>query len=119
MALRGANLALRFLLELCALAALGYWGWTSGSGATRWLLAAAGVGAMAVVWGLFLAPKRRIDLSGPVRLAIEFVVFGAAAAALAATGHTALAITFAVVAVISGTLNYVWDSPEPRLAGDR
>ena len=41
---------------------------------------------MAVVWGLFLAPKRRIDLAKPLRLAIEFVVFGAAAAALAATG---------------------------------
>ena len=54
-----------------------------------------------------------------MRLAIEFVVFGAAAAALAATGHTALAIAFAVVAVISGTLNYIWDSPEPRPAGDR
>jgi hypothetical protein len=119
MALRGANLAVRFLLELCALAALGYWGWTSRSGATRWLLVVAAVGAMAVVWGLFLAPKRRIDLAKPLRLAIEFVVFGAAAAALAATGHTALAIAFAVVAVISGTLNYIWDSPEPRTAVDR
>ena len=103
----------------CALAALGYWGWTTGSGVTRWLLAAGAVAAMAVVWGLFLAPKRRIDLAKPLRLAIEFVVFGAAAAALAATGHTALAIAFAVVAVISGTLNYIWDSPEPRPAGDR
>jgi Protein of unknown function (DUF2568) len=119
MALRGANLALRFLLELCALAALGYWGWTTGSGVTRWLLAAAAVGAMAVVWGLFLAPKRRIDLAKPLRLAIEFVVFGAASAGLAATGQTALAIAFAIVAVISGTLNYVWDSPEARLTGER
>ena len=119
MALRGANLAVRFLLELCALAALGYWGWTSGSGATRWLLAVAAVGAMAVVWGLLLAPKRRIDLAKPLRLAIEFVVCGAAAAALAATGHTALAIAFAVAAVVSGTLNYIWDSPEPRRGGDR
>ena len=119
MALRGANLALRFLLELCALAALGYWGWTTGSGVTRWLLAAAAVPVMAVVWGLFVAPRRRIDPAKPLRLAIEFVVFGAAAVALAATGHTALAIAFAVVAAVSGTLNYVWDSPDARLASDR
>jgi Protein of unknown function (DUF2568) len=52
---------------------------------------------MAVVWGLFLAPKRRIDLAKPLRLAIEFVVFGAASAGLAATGQTALAIAFAIV----------------------
>lgn len=115
MALRGANLALRFLLELCGLAALGYWGWTTGSGVTRWLLAGAAVGAMAVVWGLFLAPKRRIDLPAPLRLAIEFLVFATAAAALAATGHTVLAIAFAAVAVISGTLNFVWRSPEAVL----
>jgi Protein of unknown function (DUF2568) len=51
--------------------------------------------------------------------AIEFAVFGGAAVALAATGRTALAIAFAVVAAISGTLNYIWDSPEARLAGDR
>ena len=74
---------------------------------------------MAVVWGLFLAPKRKIDLAKPVRLAIEFVVLGAAAAALAATGRTALAIAFAVVAAVSGTLNYIWDSPNARAAGDR
>jgi hypothetical protein len=31
--INGANLALRFLLELCALVALGYWGFKTGSGA--------------------------------------------------------------------------------------
>lgn len=31
--IKGANLALRFLLELCALIALAYWGFETGSGA--------------------------------------------------------------------------------------
>ncbi len=30
--IKGANLALRFLLELCALAAVGYWGLETGRG---------------------------------------------------------------------------------------
>ena len=31
------NLALRFLLELAALAALGQWGWVAHDGAARWV----------------------------------------------------------------------------------
>jgi hypothetical protein len=31
--IKGANLALRFLLELCALVSLGYWGFKTASGA--------------------------------------------------------------------------------------
>ena len=30
--IKGANLALRYLLELCALGALGYWGFKTGGG---------------------------------------------------------------------------------------
>ncbi len=103
-ALKGANLALRFALELAALAAVGYWGWDVGGP----LLALAAVAAVAIVWGLFVAPKRRFDLSLPLRLAVELLVWLAAGAALAATGHTALAVAFVVLAVVSGGLNYRW-----------
>lgn len=52
-----ANLTLAFLLELCALVALGYWGvWTGDGPVTK---AALGIGAplcAAVLWGLFAAP---------------------------------------------------------------
>ena len=55
-----ANLTVAFLLELCALAALGYWGLRTASGpATK---AALGIGApllAAVLWGLFAAPAPR------------------------------------------------------------
>jgi hypothetical protein len=54
--IKGATLALRFLLELCALGALGYWGFKTGGGA----LAKVGLGlgvplVAAVVWGTFVA----------------------------------------------------------------
>jgi hypothetical protein len=110
-ALRNTNLALRFLLELSALAAVAYCGWETGDGALRPILAVVFVAAFAVVWGLFLAPKRRIDLADPARLALEFGMWLAAGAALYATDHAGLAIAFVAVAVVSGALNYAWQSP--------
>jgi hypothetical protein len=62
-----------------------------------------------VVWGLFVSERPKFELARPVQLAIEFVVFGAAAVALAASGQQTLAIAFAAVAAISGALNYIWD----------
>jgi hypothetical protein len=106
--LEGANLAVRFALEMSALAAAAYWGFSIGSGVMRWALAIGAPGAV-VVWALFVSPKPAIEVPEPVRLAIEFVVFGAAAAALVVTGHQGLALTFAAVALVSGTLHYVWD----------
>jgi Protein of unknown function (DUF2568) len=103
-ALQGANLAVRFLLELSALAATASWGFE-----THWVLGVLAPAAVIVVWLLFLAPKRKIDVPKPIRLVLEFVVFGAAAVALAAAGQPELAIAFAVLAAISGTLNYLWD----------
>jgi hypothetical protein len=73
------------------------------------VLAIAAPLAVIVVWALFVSPKRRVELARPLRLAIEFAVFGAAAAALVATGHWTLGIAFAAVALVSGTLNYIWD----------
>ncbi len=103
-AYRWANLTLAFLLELCALAALCYWGFRAGGGpVTRTAL---GLGApllAAVLWGLFAAP--RAPVSVPLaRLGVQVVVFGSATLALYATGHRLLAIVFAVLVVINGVL---------------
>ena len=109
MGLRAANLALRFLLELGALAAVGYWGLETGDGTTGWLLAAAAVGAVVVVWALYVAPKARFDLAHQLRFAVELAVWVTAGAALIATDHVWLGVAFVLVAVVSGVLNYVWD----------
>src|SRR5829696_3233345 len=99
--IKGANLALRFLLELCALGALGYWGFQAGN--TTIAKIALGVGVplvAAVVWGTFVSPQAPVDL--------QALVFGSAAAGLAATGHRTLALVFVVVVVINAVLMYVW-----------
>jgi hypothetical protein len=59
--------------------------------------------AAAVLWGAFAAPKARWP-SSRGRLAVELLVFGGAAAALAAAGHPALGLAFAAVAVVDGAL---------------
>src|SRR5580765_757158 len=100
--MRGANLVLRFLLELSALAATAYWGFSTKSGVTQWVLGLGAPALVAVVWGLFVSPKARIELPHPAQFAIELLVWAAAALALAAAGQPVLGIVFAVVAVISG-----------------
>jgi hypothetical protein len=107
--IKGANLVLRFLLELCVLGALGYWGFKTGGG----LLAkiALGIGAplvAAVVWGTFVSPQAPVRLPWILVLGLQMLVFGSAAAGLAVTGHRSLALVFVVVVVINAILMYVW-----------
>ena len=107
-ALKTSNLALRFLLEIAALVAVGYWGWKSAEGPARWVLAIGAVAAVVAIWTLFVSPNPTIVLAMPIRLAIELVVWAAAAAALYVTGQRALGIAFFVLAAASGIANYFW-----------
>jgi hypothetical protein len=103
----GANLAVRFLvLELGALAIAAYWGYGTGEGVLRWVLAIGAPLLVATAWGLFVSPKAKVDIPRPARFVVELAVFGSAAAALASTGHRSLAIGFAALAALSGALNY-------------
>lgn len=105
--MKEANLALRFLLELCLLAALAAWGFGLG-GAAGLLL---GIGlpvAAAAVWGVFVSPKAPNRLDDPWRLALELVLFALGTAALAAASYGLLAALFAGAAVVSEALMLVW-----------
>jgi hypothetical protein len=106
---KSANLALSFFLELCMLAALGYWGFTTGGEfVTRITL---GIGApllAAVVWGIFLAPASSRRLAQPFRLVLELAIFGLAIIALYAAGQPAWALIFGIVYVINKVLQFVW-----------
>ena len=107
--IKGANLALRFLLELCALGALGYWGFNTGNATIARI--ALGVGAplvAAVVWGTFVSPRAPVELPGALVVVLQALVFGSAAVGLAASGHRTLALVFVVVVLINVVLMYVW-----------
>jgi hypothetical protein len=97
--MRGLNLGLRFVLELCAFAALAYGGWQVGGPVWLRILVAAALPLIAaVVWGRWVAPKASHPIPDPQRLIPEWVVFGGAAVALAVTGHLILAALLAVLA---------------------
>src|SRR5262245_34386325 len=105
-AIKWANLALTFVLELVALAALGYWGYTVGEGTLAKLGLAIGLPLVtAVVWGLFLAPKAVYTVPAWLRFLLKVAVFGLAALALAATGHPWMGIGFALIVVVNAALN--------------
>lgn len=98
--MRGIALVVRFVLELGMLAAFAYWGFTATDAtALNIVLGIAAPVLAAIVWGTFLAPRRRTDLPIPARVVIELVVFGLAAVALLAAGQPTWAIVVAVVAV--------------------
>ena len=84
------NLAFRFLLELAALFAMGYWGWHAAEGGPRWLLVLGVPLAAAALWGTFRVendPGRApVRVPGAVRLALELAFFTFAAWALRDAG---------------------------------
>jgi hypothetical protein len=107
--LKFMNAALAFLLELAMLAAFGYWGFHGEKSVlTKWIL---GIGLpvlAAVAWGIFLAPRasRRLgNISGNL---LSLILFLCGAAALYYTGHTLLAIIFAVTAFVNRLLILLW-----------
>ena len=107
--LKNINLLLMFLLELCMLAALGYWGFTLDQG----LAVRVGVGLAApllaaVVWGVWMAPKASNPLQEPWHLLLELLIFGLAITALYAAGQLQLALAFGIVYTINVVLRYAW-----------
>ena len=103
-----ANLGVRFLLELAALGAFGYWGWTTQAGVWRVALVALLPLTVAALWGTFRVPDDGGDplvaVPGALRLALEALVFGGATLALWAAGRPTLAAGFGLVVLAHNLL---------------
>jgi hypothetical protein len=110
--MRSANLGLKFLLELAALAALAVWGASLSGGVTAVVVAIVAPLAMAVVWGAWCAPRARRRLGMPLRAGVELAVFAVAVIALAAAGHVAWAVVLAIVMAINAVLLTAFDQWE-------
>ncbi len=107
------NLALRFLLELSALLAMGIWGWHQSEGWLRFVLALIIPLIAAVGWGTFAVPNdpsrsgaAPIAVPGILRLAIEIAVFIFAAWALYDVGFTRLSWLLGVIVAIHYLASY-------------
>jgi hypothetical protein len=107
--LKGLNLLVRFLLELCMLAAVGYWGFKTQSGWVLKILFGIGLPVLiAVLWGLFLAPKATHPLRGISRLPLELILLGSGAVALFASGRANLGWIYLAILAINEVLLLVW-----------
>jgi hypothetical protein len=99
--LKSGNIVLRFLLELCVLAALAFWGATTSLRLpARIALAIVLPLIVAAVWALVVSPGARIDI-GPLRLVVELVIFAAGATALLARERILLGVLLAIVCVVN------------------
>jgi len=98
------NAGLRFLLELAALFAVGYWSWHQDVGAFRIVLAVAGPILFAAVWYTFnvkndpgRSGKAPVPVAGAVRLLIELILFGFAVFAVAESLSQLAGIVFGLI----------------------
>lgn len=107
--MKQANLLLKFLLELAALAAFAIWGASSESGALAIAHAIIAPLIVALLWGRLAAPRSRHRLPRATRIPFELTVFALAAVALAVSDHGAWAIGLGVVMAINAGLMTAWD----------
>lgn len=110
--MRTANLALKFGLEIAAVAAFAIWGAAAG-GAAGVALAIVSPAAMIAVWTLFAAPRSSRRLVPAARIPLELSIFTLAAIGLVAAGYEGVAVAFGVPAVLNALLLTVfgqWES---------
>ncbi|WP_235846935.1 YrdB family protein [Neobacillus soli] len=108
-ALKLMNLGVRFLLEIIALVIVGYWGFHITQGTImKFLLGIGSPLVVAVIWGMFGAPKAPFVLSGFPFLLLEIVIFGLLAAALFFIGKPTLASICGLIVVINLIFMKIW-----------
>ena len=107
------NLGLRFLLEVAALIAIGYWGWTQQDGIARWLFAIGLPLLAAVLWGTFAVPddpsrseNAPVPTPGTLRLLLELSFFAFAVFTLFTSRQNTSGWILAIVVVFHYAISY-------------
>ena len=99
--MRPVLLAARFALEIALLVGVGVAAWALPLAALwRVLLVVVAVVMVALVWGLLLSPRRRVDAPLAVRVVLELALFLAAGVGLAAAGHVAAGAVLVVAEAV-------------------
>jgi hypothetical protein len=109
-ALKAINLGVRFLFEIMVLIILGYWGFhVTQSFLLKTVL---GVGTpllVAVIWGMFGAPKAPYTLTGFPFLLLEIVIFGLPVVVLLFLEKQTMAWFYGGIALINLILMKLWN----------
>ncbi len=107
------NLAIRFLLEVSALIAIGFWGWHLSESWYRYVFALGIPLTAAVIWGTFAVPddpsrsgKAPVPVPGIMRLVIEIAIFGFGAWALYDLEYTLLSLILGIAVIIHYIVSY-------------
>jgi len=113
MSLHHLNSAVRFLLEICAIATFGIWGYHQSETGIRILLAILLPLGFAVLWGVFAVrddPSRSgktvIQTPGILRLILELGLFGAAAWMMLDLDYSLIALIFGLTVLIHCIISY-------------
>ena len=108
-----ANLALRFALELAALAALSVWALAQVHGAASIVLAVILPLIAATLWGTFRVPgdasasgRAPVPVPGIVRLLLEVALFALGVLALVAAAYTAAGTGLGIAVAVHYALSY-------------
>ena len=107
------NLAIRFLLEIVSLFAIGAWGWSQDDGWMRFLLAIGIPTVAAVIWGTFAVPndpsrsgKAPVAIPGVLRLILELGFFAFATWVIFDLGYSGISGVFGMIIVVHYLVSY-------------
>ena len=107
------NLVLRFLLEIAALVAIGYWGYGQHTDIWRFVIGIGGPVIAAAIWAAFAVPndpsrsgRAPVPIPGVLRLVLELSLFGFAVWALYDAGSTMLGLILAGITIVHYALSY-------------
>lgn len=108
-----ANLTFRFLLEIVGLIGVFRLGFDAGTGVWRWVFAFAFTFAAMALWATYRVPGDKsakgdapFAVSGPVRLLIELVVFGAGLFGWFVAGPSWMAWSYLGALVLHHVISY-------------
>jgi len=112
------NLAFRFVLELGAWLAMGYWGWAGHQGLSRFFWMIGTPLASMVLWGTFAVPddpsrsgKAPVPTPGSLRLLLELATFAVGVWCSFAAGQAAWGWVLGIGVLLHYALSYdriVW-----------
>lgn len=107
------NLAIRFLLEITALLAMGMWGWKLSGTWMRFVLVIAIPIIAMIIWGTFAVPddpsrsgEAVVQVSGVIRLLIEFTFFSLAVWMFKDMGLSKLSLWVGIITIIHYAISY-------------
>jgi hypothetical protein len=106
---KATNLGVAFLLELCLLAILGFWGFhVTGQAPVKWILGLGVPVVVAVVWSVIAAPMSTHRWQPVPLLVFKISIFTLAAAGLYAVKHKTVAGIFEGVSLLNLVLGFIW-----------